>query len=350
MASSEPTPGLACQLVQPAPVDTRPLSLVEQPLLVPQVGPAVPDVLLRVLVCGVCRTDLHIIEGELPPHKLPLTPGHQVVGVVEAVAPGIAWPRPGDRVGVAWLHSACGQCAFCRAGQENLCDRAQFTGWDVDGGYASYMLARSEFLVPLPEAFAAQAAAPLLCAGVIGYRSLRLAEVQPGERVGLFGFGASAHLALQVARHWGCLVAVFTRGSRHRRLAEALGAAWVGGADDRPAWPLDRAVIFAPAGELVPVALAHLRQGGTLAINAIHMSPLPKMDYNLLYGERTVRSVTNATRRDAAEFMALAGEIGIRIEVEAFALTEANQALIRLKRSELNAAAVLVVGDYTGDR
>jgi len=273
-----------------------------------------------------------------------------VVGAVVSVAPGVAWPRPGDRVGVAWLYSACGQCVFCRAGQENLCNRAQFTGWDVDGGYASYMLARSEFLVPLPGAFTAQAAAPLLCAGVIGYRALRLAEVHPGERVGLFGFGASAHLALQVARHWDCPVAVFTRGNRHRRLAEALDAEWVGGAEDRPAWPLDRAVIFAPSGELVPLALARLRQGGTLAINAIHMSPLPKMDYNLLYGERTLRSVTNATRQDAAEFMALAGAINIRIEVEPFALTEANQALIRLKRSELNAAAVLVVGDITGDR
>ena len=346
----EPTRRQACRLAQPASRDTRPLSLVDQPLLFPGTVPASPDVLLRILACGVCRTDLHIIEGELPPHKLPLTPGHQVVGVVEEVASGVTRPQPGDRVGVPWLFSTCGQCVFCRSGQENLCDQAQFTGWDVDGGYASYMLARSDFLVPLPDAFTAQAAAPLLCAGVIGYRAPRLAEVQPGERVGLFGFGASAHLALQVARHWDCRVAVFTRGDRHRRLAEELGADWVGGADDRPAWPLDRAVMFAPAGELVPIALARLRKGGSLAINAIHMSPLPKMDYNLLYGERTLRSVTHATRQDAAEFMTLAGAINIQIEVEPFALTEANQALIRLKRSELNAAAVLVVGDNMGDR
>jgi propanol-preferring alcohol dehydrogenase len=317
------------------------LTPVHLPALIPQVGPAAPNLRLRILACGVCRTDLHLVEGDLPPHHLPLTPGHQVIGVVDAVAPGVSWPRLGDRVGVPWLFSACGACAYCRAGQENLCDAALFTGWDVDGGYASHMLARSDFVVPVPEALSTQTAAPLLCAGVIGYRALRLAEVQPGERVGLFGFGASAHMALQVARHWNCQVAVFTRGTRHRQLAELLGADWTGPSDNNPGWLLDRAVIFAPVGEVVPLALARLRKGGTLAINAIHMSRLPEMDYNLLYGERTMRSVANATRQDAAEFMALAAAIDVRVEVEQFPLADANRALIRLKRGELTAAAVL---------
>jgi propanol-preferring alcohol dehydrogenase len=335
----------AMQLSAPGPVETSRLAAVAQPRPALQLGLNAPNLLLRVLACGVCHTDLHLVEGDLAPRRLPVTPGHQVVAEVAAAAPGIATPRVGDRVGVPWLYSACGRCAYCRRGLENLCDQAQFTGWDVDGGYAGYMLARADFVVPLPPGLTPEQAAPLLCAGIIGYRALRLAEVQPGERVGFFGFGASAHLAIQVARHWGCLVAVFTRAAHHRRLAESLGAAWTGSADNGPDWPLDRAVIFAPAGSLVPLALARLRKGGTLAINAIHMSPLPQLDYNLLYGERTLRTVTNATRQDAIEFMQLAAAIPVAAEVEVFPLRDANAALVRLKRSELRGAAVLQPGD-----
>jgi propanol-preferring alcohol dehydrogenase len=342
MDSPAVAPSRAWQLPAPASVESAPLRLIHRRLPEPAAS-GQPNVRLRVLACGVCRTDLHVVEGDLPPRRLPIIPGHQVVGVVEAAGPGLGWPRLGERVGLPWLFSACGHCADCRAGRENLCAQAQFTGWDADGGYASHVLAHAEFLVPLPPAFEALQAAPLLCAGVIGYRALRVAEVQPGERVGLFGFGASAHLALQVLRHWGCDTAVFTRGAGHRQLAESLGAAWTGGADNEPDWPLDRAVIFAPAGTLVPHALARLRPGGILAINAIHMSPIPEMDYNLLYGERQVRSVANATRQDAAEFMALAASIPVQVDSEPFALDEANTALLRLKRGEVRGAAVLVL-------
>jgi len=245
-------------------------------------------------------------------------------------------------VGVPWLFSACGVCEYCRRGAENLCDRAQFTGWDVDGGYAGYMLARADFVVPIPADYDDVAAAPLLCAGIIGYRSLRLADVQPGERVGLVGFGASAHLAIQLARYWNCQVAVMTRSRAHQQLAESLGATWTGTTDQSPPWPLDRAVIFAPVGALVPMVLSKLRKGGTLAINAIHMSPMPEMDYNLLYGERTLRSVTNATRADAAEFMRLASAARIAVETEVLPLEQGNQALLKLKHSEIRGAAVLV--------
>jgi propanol-preferring alcohol dehydrogenase len=329
----------ALQLDAPGPIETAPL----QPRDVPVPAPAPAEVLIRVRACGVCHTDLHVVEGELPARRLPLIPGHQVVGVVEQVGPGVAQVRPGDRLGVPWLNWACGTCAACRRGEENLCPQARFTGWDTDGGYAGYLVVAERFGVPIPPAFSDEQAAPLLCAGIIGYRSLRRADLRPGEHLGLFGFGASAHLALQVARHWGCEVSVFTRGAQHRALAEALGAAWTGAATDRPPRPLDRAVIFAPAGELVPAALAHLRPGGTLAINAIHLSPIPALDYRLLYGERTVRSVANATRQDAAEFLALAGPARLRVEAECFPLADANQVLLALKRRELRGAAVLTL-------
>jgi len=301
--------------------------------------------LLKIRACGVCHTDLHIVEGDLPNHKLPITPGHQVIAIVEEAGSEVTRWKVGDRVGVPWLYSACGACEYCQRGEENLCDRAQFTGWDVDGGYAEYMLAREDFVTPIPPAFSDVQAAPLLCAGLIGYRSLRKAEVQPGEKVGLYGFGASAHIVIQVARHWGCRVSVFTRSPEHRALAAALGAEWVGSAEQDPPHPLDRAILFAPAGWLVPVALRHVRKGGTVAINAIHMSPIPEMDYNVLYGERTVRSVANVTRRDAEEFMQLAAQIPITTEVQTFPLEEANRALLMMKRSELKGAGVLVVGN-----
>ncbi|MBI3241226.1 MAG: zinc-dependent alcohol dehydrogenase family protein [Chloroflexi bacterium] len=337
----------ALQLSSPTPIASSPLALVEQ--FLPALAPN--SVLLRVRACGVCHTDLHIVEGDLPLKKTPITPGHQVVAVVEQIGSGVTAPstslragvRVGDRVGVPWLHTTCGVCEFCQRGEENLCDNARFTGWDVDGGYADYMLADESALVPIPPAFSDVEAAPLLCAGIIGYRSLIKADLQPGEHLGLFGFGGSAHLAIQIARRWNCRVSVFTRREEHKALARELGAGWVGAAHQSPPHPLDRAVIFAPAGNLVPLALGHLRKGGTLAINAIHMSPIPQFDYNLLYGERTIRSVTNATRHDAVEFMQLAAQIPARTEVTAFPLESANEALAKLKRGEINGAAVLVM-------
>jgi len=331
----------AMQFHEPGPAEDRRLSLTNLPIPEPAAG----EVLLRVLACGVCHTDLHTVEGEIQPPSLPVVPGHQAVGVVEAVGPGRGSQlKPGDRVGVPWLYSACGSCEFCRRGLENLCPNARFTGFHMDGGYAEYMLARGDFALPIPTKIPDDQAAPLLCAGMIGYRSLRLADLQPGERLGLVGFGASAHLAIQVARHWNCEVYVFTRSPQHRRHAEALGAAWTGGVEDQPPAFLDRAVIFAPSGGLVPLTLAKIRPAGTLAINAIHMTPIPEMSYDLIYGERTLRSVSNLTRQDGVEFLRLASEIPIRSTVTHYPLDEANQALLDVKHSRLNGEAVLLIG------
>ena len=331
----------AMQLREPRPVEESPLEPVELP--VPEPGPG--QVRLRVLVCGVCHTDLHTVEGELTLPRLPMVPGHQVVGLVDALGPGARRYRLGDRVGAGWINWACGRCGFCQRGLENLCPEARFTGLHVPGGYADYTVVDERFAYPIPARFADVEAAPLLCAGVIGYRSLRLSEIQPGGRLGLYGFGASAHIAIQVARHWGCEVYVFTRGEAHRRLAQELGAAWTGRAEETPPAQLDSGIIFAPAGELVPPALGHLRPGGTLALNAIYMSPIPELRYELLYCERTLRSVANFTRQDAEEFLRLAAEIPVRTEVEVFALAEANQVLARLKRGEIKGAAALAVGE-----
>ena len=308
--------------------------------------PALPtehSLLVRVHACGVCHTDGHIAAGELPAHKLPLILGHQAAGKVHAVGAAVTRYRPGDRVGVTWLHSVCGECEYCRRQEENLCPQAQFSGWDVDGGYAEYVVADERCVVPLPESFTDVEAAPLLCAGIIGFRALRLGGVQPGDRVGLFGFGASAHLALQVARYWQCGGYVFTRSREHQTLARSLGAEWTGTPEETPPTVLDRAIIFAPAGALVPLALARVRQGGVVAINAIHMSPIPEMNYNLLYGERVLRSVANATVRDAQEFMQLAAQIPLRPEIQLFPLSEAQRVLELLQRSELQGAGVLVM-------
>lgn len=324
-------------LQEPRPVEEAPLSLRDLPT--PQPGPG--EILLRIRACGVCHTDLHTVEGELSLPKLPVVPGHQVVGTVEEVGEDVTAFRPGDRVGVPWLYSSCGVCAFCRRGEENLCENAQFTGLHVNGGYAEYMVARADYAYPIPERFSDAEAAPLLCAGIIGYRSLRLSEVRPGERLGLFGFGASAHLAIQVARHWGCEVFVFTRSKEHQRLAQDLGAAWVGGPADEPPAPVDRAILFAPSGNLVHNALRALRRGGTLAVNAIHMSPIPELPYSLLYWERTIRSVANSTRRDAQEFLQVAAEIPVRTTIEEYPLEEANRTLMLLKRGQIKGAAVL---------
>jgi propanol-preferring alcohol dehydrogenase len=327
----------AQRLNSPGPVEGDPLQLRELP--VPTPGPT--QLLLKVRACGVCHTDLHLVEGEIHPPQLPRTPGHQIVGEVVALGSQVQSWGIGDRGGVPWLGRACGECAYCLRGQENLCAQAQFTGFHLDGGFAGYALAEAEFTLRLPEGMSDAAAAPLLCAGIIGYRSLRLADLSPGERLGLVGFGASAHLALQVARHWGCQVYVFSRGESHRRLALDLGAVWAGGIEHEIPVLLDRAVIFAPVGELVPAVLGKLRPGGTVAINAIHMSPIPEMPYRLLYGERTLRSVANATRRDGEEFLRLAAEIPLRVSVREYSLEDANRALRDLKHSRIDGAGVL---------
>lgn len=333
----------------PRPAAENPLEPADLPL--PEPGPG--EVRLRVSACGVCHTDLHLAEGELPLPRLPLVPGHQVVGTIDAlgadlpVAPAEAAERhtaAGHRVGVPWLHWACGTCEFCRRGQENLCPHARFTGQHADGGFAEYLVAPAEFVYALPPGLNDEQAAPLLCAGIIGYRSLRLCDLVPGGRLGLYGFGASAHVTLQVARHWGCPVYVFTRSAAHQEHARELGAVWAGRAEDPPPDPLDSAITFAPAGWLVPRALEALRPGGTLAINAIHMSPIPELPYRLIYGERTVRSVANATRQDARELLRLAAEIPIHTDVELYPLGQVNVALQRLKRSEIRGAAVLKIG------
>ena len=326
-------------LETPRPAEENPLALVDLPLPEPEVG----QVRLRVRVCGVCHTDLHLVEGEIALPKLPIVPGHQIVGTVDALGAGVSRFALGDRLGVPWLYSTCGECEYCRRGMENLCDEARFTGQHADGGFAEFMVVPADFAYPIPEGFADVQAAPLLCAGIIGYRALRLSEIQPGGRLGLYGFGASAHVTIQVARHWGCEVYVFTRSEEHQRHALELGAAWVGQAQDTPPAELDSAVTFAPAGWLVPEALRVLRKGGTLAINAIHMSPIPEMPYRLLYGERTVRSVANATRQDAVELLQLAAQIPIHTDVELYHLEEANAVLQRLKRREIQGAAVLQV-------
>ena len=327
----------ACLLRAPARIETNPLQYTDVPT--PSPGPGA--VLVRVNACGVCRTDLHVIEGELPPRKSPVIPGHQVAGVVEACGENARRFAPGARVGVAWLHRTDGTCSYCRAGAENLCDNPAFTGYTVDGGYAEYIVAPEEFVYALPEGFADEQAAPLLCAGIIGFRSLRLSGIQPGGQLGLYGFGAAAHVAIQVARHWNVKVYAATRDARHQRLALELGAAWAGGTLDAPPVPLDAAIIFAPAGEIVPAALKALRKGGTLALGGIHMSTIPPLDYDLLYQERVVRSVANNTREDGREFLRIAAEIPIRTRTQTFPLREANRALNALKNDAIPGAAVL---------
>ncbi len=304
--------------------------------------PGPGEVEIEVEACGVCRTDLHIVEGEVAA-RLPVVPGHQAAGRICALGSGVDGFAIGDRVGVGWLASTCGECAFCRSGRENLCPSATFTGRDRDGGYAERVVAAARWAYPLPAGLPAREAAPLLCAGIIGYRSLRLSQIAPGGRLGLFGFGASAHLAIQVALHWKCEVFAFTREAHHRELAREMGAVWAGGAFEDPGVALDAAVTFAPAGELVPLALSRLARGGTVAVNAIHMSPIPSFDYEALYGERVMRSVMNSTRRDADEFLALAAAIPVRAQAEIHALEDANTALLRVKQGQVRGAAVLVV-------
>jgi alcohol dehydrogenase, propanol-preferring len=328
----------AMVLAKPAPVERHPLELRE--VDDPVAGPG--EVVIAVRACAVCRTDLHTVEGELRLPVPDIIPGHQVVGTVESagrdVAPGII----GARVGLAWMWSACGVCDHCRRGDENICAGATFSGLHVHGGYAERVRARAEFVYPLPATFPDEEAAPLLCAGVIGLRALRLAgALSGGGTLGIFGFGASAHVAIQLAHHAGCRVFVFTRAQGHRDFARALGASWVGGPEQAPPDRLDHAVVFSPAGAQVPVALSRLAPGGTVACAGVTMSDIPAFRYDLLYGERTLRSVANATRDDARELLGLAGQIPIRTAVEAMPLAAANEALLRVKRSQISGAIVL---------
>jgi propanol-preferring alcohol dehydrogenase len=330
----------AMVLHQTRDVACAPLRLEERPIPVP--GPG--DVLVKVHVCGVCRTDLHVVEGELPEIVLPVIPGHQAVGTVVQLGPGVADLRAGDRVGIAWLQATCGTCEFCTTGRENLCTKARFTGYRVDGGFAEYAVVPARFAYPIPPVFSDDQAAPLLCAGIIGYRALRLSGIKPGQRLGLYGFGASAHIAIQIARHWGCQVYVSSLKAEHQELARRLGAAWVGGATDSPPETLHGAIMFAPAGELVPLALRALERGGTLALAGIHMSPIPSIDYDReLFGERAIRSVTANTRQDGLDLLREAAAIPIRPHTVRFPLEAANRALQALKAGAFQGAAVLSI-------
>jgi len=327
----------ACLLRAPAAIETNPLEYAEVAALQPKSG----EVLVRVRACGVCRTDLHVIEGELPPRKSPVIPGHQVVGIVERQGENTRRFGIGDRVGIAWLHRTDGTCEYCKANAENLCDNPKFTGYSVDGGYAEFIVAPEDFIYAIPAGFPDEQAAPLLCAGIIGFRSLRLSGIKTGGRLGFYGFGAAAHVAIQVARHWNVEVFACTRDVRHQKLALELGAAWAGGTYDEPPKKLDAAIIFAPAGEIVPAALKALKKGGALILAGIHMSPIPSFSYDLLYQERMIRSVANNTRQDGEDFLRVAAEIPIRTRVQIFPLAEANRALNALKNDAIPGAAVL---------
>ena len=334
----------ALVLKQTAPVEEKPLNYEDVAAPRPRSG----QVQIEITACGVCRTDLHVVEGDLPQKQAPLIPGHQIVGRINQLGANVSGVAVGERVGVAWLHSTCGRCRFCNSQRENLCERSQFTGWTVNGGFAEYVAAPAEFVYQLPDGFDDLQAAPLLCAGIIGYRCLRQCELPTwqGARVGIYGFGAAGHVAIQIAKARGAEVYVCTRDQeRHQALAEELGAAWVGGATDKPPVALDASIIFAPAGELVPVALAHLDRGGRLVLGGIHMSDIPRFAYQLLYHERVVRSVANNTREDGREFLAEAARAGVKTRVETFPLEEGNDALRRLKHDAIRGAAVLQVAD-----
>lgn len=326
---------LAWQVVRPGPLDTAPLRRAELP--VPE--PADGELVVRVLASGVCRTDLHVAEADLPVHRPSVVPGHEVVGIVTAGAPGF---REGERVGIAWLRHTCGRCRFCRRGDENLCPESRYTGWDADGGYAEYATVPADFAYRLPDGYSDAELAPLLCAGIIGFRALRRADLPPGGSLGIYGFGASAHLAAQVALAQGARVHVLTRSEAARRLALELGVHSAGAATDPPPEPLDAAILFAPAGSLVPTALSALDRGGTLAIAGIHLTAIPALDYERhLFQERTIRSVTANTRADGRDFLAFAGAHRLRVAVTEYSLIEADRALGDLAADRVNGAAVL---------
>ena len=327
-------------LHRPADAGTNPLVLRE----IPQPDPGPTDVRVRIELCGVCRTDLHIVEGELPLPRLPVVPGHEAVGIVEAIGHDVRDLREGDRVGIAWLQQTCGRCTFCKSGRENLCPDAVFTGYHRDGGYADTVIVPAAFAYPIPQTLKSEEAAPLLCAGIIGFRALRRSEVRPGQRLGLYGFGASAHITIQIARHWGCEVYVCSLREDHRRLARELGAVWVGEASESPPEKLHGAILFAPAGELVAPALRALDRGGTLAVAGIHMTPIPTLDYDRdLFYERTVRSVTANTKQDGLDLLREAAAIPVRPHTVPIPLTDANRALQALKAGTIQGAAVLTM-------
>lgn len=327
------------ELPRPADIEEEPLRLTSRNQPEPRAG----EILLRIIACGVCHTDLHIAEGELAPAAYPIVPGHQVVGRVERVGAGVQEWEPGQRAGVPWLYSSCGDCEFCQSGNENLCRQAKFTGLDVPGGYAEFMAAQADYALPIPDGIDDLHAAPLLCAGIIGYRSLRLSEIRPGRTLGLVGFGSSAHLAIQVAKSWGCRVHVFSRTPSHRAHALDLGADWAGSLESGQEGLLDAAVTFAPVGGIIPRVLELLKPGGTLAINAVHLTPIPQLDYELIYGERTLRSVANLTRADGLEFLELADSINLQVTVSTYGLEGANQALAALKHSQVDGSLVLTL-------
>lgn len=325
-----------------APIHSRPLVAADVALPTPSAG----ELRVRVHVCGICRTDLHVIEADLPPHRLPLVPGHQVVGTVDAVGTGVKRFKEGDRIGIAWLGSTCGTCTDCARGAENLCASSRYTGYDIDGGYAEYAIVRADYAYAVPASFADSEAAPLLCAGIIGYRALRLASVPPGGSLTLYGFGSSAHVVLQIAKHRGAAVFVATRGEGHRQLARNMGADWVGDTFDAPPEATDSAIVFAPAGEIVPIALRNVRKAGTVALAGIHMSRIPAMDYEpCLFHEKMLRSVEANTRVDGAELLAEAAAAGIRPRVTVFPLEQANEALVELSDDRIEGSGVLVVSD-----
>jgi propanol-preferring alcohol dehydrogenase len=331
---------LAAVLTESAPIHSSPLRLCE----LPDPPPGAGEVRLRVSCCAICRTDLHVIEGELPRAKRPIVPGHQIVGVVDQVGPDCHRLRIGQRVGVAWLRYTCGTCELCRAGRENLCEQARFTGYHADGGFAEYAIVPEEFAYELPTAFSDAEATPLLCAGIIGYRALARSQLPPGGTLALYGFGSSAHLVMQIAHHRACRVFVVTRGEKHRALARRLGADWVGATAGEMPYAADSAIIFAPAGELVPPALEKMKKGGTLALAGIYMSPIPQLDYQRhVFYERNIHSVTANTRDDGRALLAEAAAAGVRPQVTLFPLEEANRALQRLKDDQIEGTGVLTV-------
>ncbi|MGD0390294.1 MAG: zinc-dependent alcohol dehydrogenase family protein [Tepidisphaeraceae bacterium] len=330
----------AMVLRTPASIDSSPLELRELDAPEPKAG----EIRLRVLACGICRTDLHVIEGELPAHKNAIIPGHQVVGVVDRLGAGAARFKIEDRAGIAWLRSTCGQCRYCRDGKENLCPNARFTGYDEDGGYAEYAVAPEAFAYVVPASLDPVSVAPLLCAGIIGYRALKRAQMRPGCRLGLYGFGSSASIGIQIARHLGCTVFVMTRDEKHQRLARQLGAAWAGSAEARPPEPLDAAVLFAPVGELVLPALEALDRGGTLAVAGIHLTDIPAMNYERqMFYEKNLTSVTANTRADGEELLRLAAEVPLKPQTTRFALADANRALQLLKHDGISGSGVLEI-------
>jgi propanol-preferring alcohol dehydrogenase len=328
-------------LKAPALIETSPLALSEIDAPEPEPG----ELRVRVLACGLCRTDLHVIEAELPPHKSNIIPGHQIVGVVDRLGPGTSRYKLGARVGIAWLGSTCGECAYCRKGRENLCPNARFTGYDNDGGYAEYAVAREAFAYPVSASLDPVAVAPLLCAGIIGYRALMRAEMKPGCRLGLYGFGSSASIGIQIARHMGCRVFVMTRDEKHQQLARDLGATWAGSASEKPPEPLDSAVLFAPVGDLVLPAMEALDRGGILAVAGIHLSDIPFMNYERqLFYEKELRSVTANTRADGEALLKLAAEIPLKPKITRFSLAQANLGLQSLKHDGISGSGVLAIG------